>query len=233
MFKFVLGSLIRTGIDLSRTFYRVNRLSGYRSIQYGLNEYDFQEDNWEESYNDIIDAQIEKAVNAGQETLLGDDYFRKEAKDYCSEVASAYEPDSFVAYLKGGLGDEKFNAINIIIEECSIELAEAHNEAFNFGNFSDLYNSNTMYGNYSNAVAAYSRSAGAKYKTANWYGSKAHLAEKGKTINTFLRNNPGGRSRNQPGSPYAGRTMAQSNAVSRKTIQRFLAVNPRGTLRTP
>ena len=231
MFKFVLGSLIRTGIDLSRTFYRVNRLTGYRSIQYDLTPDWFDDDNWEEYSNEIIDAQIEKAVNAGQETLLGDDYFRKEAKDYCNESGSSYNSDDFISYIKGGLGDEKFNAINIIIEECSVELLEAHNDAFNFGNFSDLYNSNTMYGNYSNAAAAYSRSAAARYKTQNWYGSKAHLADKGKTITTFLRNNPGGRSRNQPGSPFAGRTTTQSRAVSRQTVKKFLAVNPRGTSR--
>lgn len=231
MFKFLIGSLIRTSIDLTRTFYRVNRRSGYRSIQDGLNEgYDFGDDYWEEYSNDIIDAQIGKAVNAGQETLLGDDYFRKEAKDYCSESGSSYEPDSFVAALKGGLGDEKFDAINIIIEECSIELLEAHDGAFNFGNFSDLYNSNTVYGSFANAAGRINNLVIARF---GGYGTAKHLAYKKDNINSFLANNPLGRSRITPSSPFAARTSAQTFAINRRTANSFLSKYPRGTVRQP
>lgn len=193
---------------------------------------------WEEYYNEVIDAQIDKAGNAGQETLLGDDYFRKHAKDYCQNNGEDYNDREFVQYLENELGSDYFNAINIIIEECSEELIEAWDSAYSNDGigekmFGDFYRSNTTFGTFGNAAAAYSIRASAKYGTRNWYGSKAHLADKRKTITTFLKNNPGGRSRTQPGSPYAGRTKAQSNAVSRKTIKRFLAVNPSGTRRVP
>ena len=193
---------------------------------------------WEEYSTEVIEAQIDKAGNAGQETLLGDDYFIKHAQDYCRENGDDYNPEAFVQYLENQLGSDYFNAINIIIEECSEELFEAWDAAYSndgIGDkmFGDFYRSNTVYGTFGNAAAAYSVRASAKYGTRNWYGSKAHLADKRKTITTFLKNNPGGRSRTQPGSPYAGRTTTQSNAVSRRTIQRFLAANPNGTRRVP
>lgn len=229
---FFFRALAFTGRSIIRTIIRTNQLRR-PTLKEGIDNWgNFNDNDWEDYYTEIIDLQIEKAGNAGQETLLGDDYFRKHAKEYCAEQSEDYTQDAFVSSMQSSLGDDYFNAISQIIEECSLELAEGHNAAFDIDTF-DMYNPNTVYGNFSNAAASYSSRASVKYGTRNWYGSKAHIADKQKTITNFLAKNPMGRSRNQPGSPYAGRTTTQSNAVSRATVARFLAQNPNGTRRVP
>lgn len=226
---YIFSGIVFTGRSIIRTIIRTNqarRLTLRESIE---NYNNFNDNDWEDYYTEIIDLQVEKAGNAGQETLLGDDYFRKYAKEYCERLSEDYNDDGFIVHMRSSLGNDYFNAISEIIEECSLELAEGHNAAFDINTF-DMYNPNTVYGNYSNALSVYQARAFNRYGA---YGSKAHLAAKRKTITTFLKNNPNGIPRNQPGSPAAGRSRAESLAVSRRTIQRFLAANPNGTRRVP
>jgi len=80
---------------------------------------------WEENYTEVIDAQVDKAGNAGQTTLLGDDYFANHAKDYCMLNGKDYNPEEFISFVQGRLGDTYYNAISEIIDECAEELYEA------------------------------------------------------------------------------------------------------------
>lgn len=125
----------------------------------------FDEDLWEGYYYDIIEAQQDKAGNAGQETLLSDEYFGGDAKQYCRINGKNYEPEEFISYVKNNLGDDYYYAINIIIEECAIELYEAWDRSFSndgigdklFGG--DMGSNRRVYGSFSNALAVYSAAA--------------------------------------------------------------------------
>jgi hypothetical protein len=186
---------------------------------------------WEESYTEIIESQADKAGNAGQETLLGDDYFGKEAKEHCAENGKDYDPEKFVSDMQFKLGDDYFNAINIIIEECSEELLEAWDNSYGGDGMGiEMFRSNTIYGNYSNALSHYSARAAARYGS-KWNTTAAARSRSSATAAKFLAKNPTGTSRTTRATPYAGRTAAESRAVSRATATRFLAKNPQGTAR--
>jgi hypothetical protein len=203
----------------------------------------FDEELWEESYTEIIAAQEEKAGNAGQTTLLSDEqYFPGAAANYCKTYSEDYDPPQFVDNVSNELGDDYYNAIREIIDECAEELLEAWAQCWQDGEGGDLLTSaldfggffsrNTVYGTFGNAVSAYNNRAAAKFGTRNWNGSKAHLAAKQSTIVKFLRANPQGTSRTTRATPFAGRTYAQRQAVSRAAATKFLAANPKGTKRT-
>ena len=135
----------------------------------------FYEDIWEELYTEIIEAQQEKAGNAGQETLLSDDYFGRSAKRYCQLNGEDYNPDAFVTYVRTDLGDDYYNAISIIIDECAEELIEAWDRATSNDNVGEklfgFSGGNRVYGNFSNALANYTAAATAR--GYNFSGSAA------------------------------------------------------------
>jgi hypothetical protein len=196
----------------------------------------FDEQLWEESYTEIIAAQEEKAGNAGQETLLGEqEYFIGAAENYCSIYGEDYDPQQFVSRVRSDLGDDYYNAIREIIDECAVELEEAWAQCWSDGEGGDLftgaldfggfYNSNSIYGTFGNAARIQSNLAFVKY---GGYGTPAHLAAKQSTIVNFLAANPNGRSRVTPSTPFAGRTVAQSRAISRRTASKFLSQFPKG-----
>ena len=194
-------------------------------------------DLWEEYSTEVIEAQIEKAGNAGQETLLGPDYFGKYAIAYCEGVVDDYDDQLFINSIEASLGPDYYNAISQIIEECAEELYEAWDNAYSNDGvgdklFGDFYNSNSVYGTFGNAVSAYNTRAAGKYKTYNWNGSTAHVAAKRATIVNFLKANPKGTSRTTRATPFAGRTYAQRDAVSRAAVTKFLKANPKGVKRT-
>ena len=225
----------RSLFSLGRSIYR--RITAKSRMQWDGNSGGLDADLWEEYSTEVIEAQIDKAGNAGQETLLGDDYFRKNAIDFCETVTDDYDDRAFISYMENELGSDYYNAINEIIEECSQELFEAWDAAYsNDGigekHFADFYNANTAYGTFGNAVSAYNTRAAGKYKNYNWNGSTAHVAAKRATITNFLKANPNGLSRTTRSTPFAGRTYAERDAVSRATASKFLAANPKGTKRT-
>jgi hypothetical protein len=126
----------------------------------------YLDDNlWEEAYTDVIDSQKDKAGNAGQETLLGDDYFANHAKDYCRTNGKDYNPEDFISYVQNHLGDEYYNAISEITEECANELYEAWDQSYagdNIGEkmFGDYTpKNNRVYGSTAGAAAAYRAAA--------------------------------------------------------------------------
>lgn len=221
--------------SLGRNIYR--RITAKSKMQWGGNDGGLNPDLWEEYSTEVIEAQIDKAGNAGQETLLGDDYFRKHAIDFCETVTDDYDDRAFVNYMENELGSDYYNAISEIIDECSQELFEAWDQAYSNDGiedklFGDFYRSNTLYGTFGNALSAYNIRATAKFGTPNWNGSAAHIAAKRATIVNFLKANPNGTSRTTRSTPYAGRSYAERNAVSRATAAKFLAANPKGTKRT-
>jgi len=200
----------------------------------------FDEQLWEESYTEIIAAQEEKAGNAGQTTLLSEQqYFPGYAENYCSVNGEDYDPAEFVSTLSNDLGDDYYNAIREIIDECATELEEAWAQCFSDGEGGDLftsaldfggfYNANSAYGTFGNAARIQSQIAFAKF---GGYGTPAHLAAKRATIDNFRAANPNGRSRITPSTPFAGRTAAQRSAVGKKTATQFLKQNPTGIKRT-
>lgn len=221
--------------SLGRNIYR--RITAKSKMQWGGNDGGLNPDLWEEYSTEVIETQIDKAGNAGQETLLGDDYFRKHAIDFCETVTDDYDDRAFVNYMENELGSDYYNAISEIIDECSQELFEAWDAAYsNDGiadkSYGDFYRGNTVYGTFANAAAAYSNRAAVKFGNRNWNGSTAHLAAKQKTITDFLKANPNGRSRTTRADRYAGRSYAERNAVSRAAATKFLKANPNGTKRT-
>jgi len=186
---------------LSSARYLINRVSFKYKFQanqriYGsVDNNGFDEGLWEENYSYVIEEQVKKAGNAGQETLLGDDYFAGEAKDYCRDAGMDYDPEDFVSAMQDGLGDDYYNAISVIIDECAEELIEAWDYAFsNDGIGEKLFGSISgggqgVFGSFSNAAAAWQAGAIRKY---GGLGTPAHIAAKRKTISTFLKQNPKG-----------------------------------------
>lgn len=222
-------------LSLGRTIYR--RIAAKSRMQWDGSSGGLDADLWEEYSTEVIEAQIEKAGNAGQETLLGPDYFGKYAIAYCEGVVDDYDDQLFINSIEASLGPDYYNAISQIIEECAEELYEAWDNAYSNDGvgdklFADFYRGNTTYGTFGNAVNAYSNRAAAKFGNRAWNGSTAHIAAKRATITNFLKANPNGRSRTTPSTPFAGRTTAQRNARSKATATKFLSKNPTGIKRT-
>lgn len=98
----------------------------------------FNENGWEEAYTEVIDSMVEYAGNAGQETLLTE-YFPLPAKRYCAEAEQDYTPEAFVQYVKIDLGDNYYNAISFIIDECSQILYEVWDQNYQNDNFLEVF----------------------------------------------------------------------------------------------
>jgi len=93
----------------------------------------FDDDAWEGVSTEIIEAQVEKAGNPGQETIL-EDYFAPAAISYCERLREDYNADGFVIEMGVELRDDMYDAISEIIEECSLELEDLHSQIFgNYG----------------------------------------------------------------------------------------------------
>lgn len=158
---------------------------------------DLDRDLWEEYYTETIEAQVEKAGNAGQTTLLGDDYFGKEAKQYCRGIGSSYDPEAFISSVKNGLGDDYYNAISEITEECATELVEAWDRAFRNDGIGEKLFGGSMGGgsrqfaSMSAALNNYSANA-AKNFGSNWNTAAGASARSSSSAARFLAANPGG-----------------------------------------
>lgn len=92
----------------------------------------FDEQSWEEGVNDILSWAEDQAGNAGQTTLIVDEFSPK-ALDYCELTQEEYDPDEFVNVMQDELGDIYYNAINLIIDEVAEmldELRDACHQSF-------------------------------------------------------------------------------------------------------
>jgi hypothetical protein len=134
----------------------------------------FNEAGWEEDYTDIIDSAQDFAGNPGQYTILTD-YFPEPAKRYCKYAEEEYNPEEFVREVKDDLGDDKYYAINLIIDEVADLLQEAWDVNYYNDNFleglgfsgaqpvfeygSSKLTKNRIYGSTGAAYAAYSAAA--------------------------------------------------------------------------
>jgi hypothetical protein len=170
----------------------------------------FDEDLWEEYYYEIIEAQQDKAGNAGQETLLGDDYFGNSAKLYCRLNGEDYDPDRFVSYVKNDLGDDYYYAINEIIDECAEELYEAWDRSYsNDGIGEKLFggaigSQRRVYGSFSNALAIYQSSATSRgYNFSGTAAANAaNRALNKQSLIAWRKNNPNGTARVYASASY-------------------------------
>lgn len=171
---------------------------------------------WEQNYTDVIEAQADKAGNAGQETLLGPDYFQNSAKDYCKIYGEEFDPDKFISYVKNALGDTYYYAINIIIDECAQELYEAWDSSYGGDNIGEklfgVYQGGgrRTYGSFGNALAVYSANAARNYGT-NWNSNAAANARNAATASKFLAANPKGTARAEMPGMAAYRAAAARN----------------------
>lgn len=170
--------------------------SSYKNVTGGH----LDEGLWEQNSSEVIEAQIDKAGNSGQETLLGPDYFQNSAKDFCRTVTKGYDPEAFVSYVKNDLGDTYYYAINEIIDECAEELLEAWDSSYGGDGLGEklfgIYQggSNRVYGSFANAVANYSANAARNYGT-NWNTNAGAAARNRETATKFLAANPRGTAR--------------------------------------
>ena len=112
------GSGMMKRIPVNRS--RINPTGGITHIKSN----GFHTGYWQQNILPMIENQISKAGNAGQESLLAGD-FADAAYSACMKLGESFTPEDFVSEVEGLLGDSKFNAISEIITECSEELTEA------------------------------------------------------------------------------------------------------------
>lgn len=168
IFRYAMSGGFTSSARISRAVKGIRPLGNIKlsKLFEDRSEQAFDEGMWEDYYYDIIEAQQDKAGNAGQETLLSDDYFGGDAKQYCRLYNSEYNPDEFVRYVKNNLGDDYYYAINEIIDECAEELFEAWDRSYSNDGIGDklfgggmFSGSNRVYGSFSNALANYTAAA--------------------------------------------------------------------------
>lgn len=185
---------VRPGSHERFMFLRNRRESGgYNSLSEAFGDVTsrtgYLDDNlWEEAYTEVIESQVDKAGNAGQTTLLGDDYFGNYAKDYCRDNGKDYNPEEFISYVKNLLGDDYYNAINEIIDECSEELYEAWDDSYAGDNMGEkLFNSlssvrltnNRVFRSNASALSNYQAAASRNgYRSTNTAAGRAYNSEK-------------------------------------------------------
>ena len=171
-----------------------NLSQAFQDINSGASRSGYLNDNlWEENYTEVIDAQVDKAGNAGQTTLLGDDYFGNYAKDYCRLNGKDYTPEAFISYVQNLLGDTYYNAINEIIDQCAEELYEAWDYSYagdSIGEklFGPLNTSNRIFTSNASALVNYQAAAARRGYRTNGTASAARFnAEKNRQnlINRF------------------------------------------------
>lgn len=91
----------------------------------------FFSDDWEAGYPDILQDQIGKAGNAGQETIL-EGMWLDAADSYCSR-GEDFSYNGFISAIETDLGSPYYDAVSIITEECAWELEELWNECMKGG----------------------------------------------------------------------------------------------------
>lgn len=203
------GSVGVIGRSLTKS---IRRLSSRDILRASGNNQRFDSGIWEELYTEIIEAQRDKAGNAGQETLLSDDYFGNDAKQYCSNIQEDYTPEGFVNSLQNSLGDDYYNAINIIIDECAEELVEAWDRAFSndgvgeklFGLDGYFGGGGRVYGSFSNALNVYTAAATKRgYDFSGSAAGNARNRELNKqSLIAWRKNNPNGTARTYAPASY-------------------------------
>lgn len=114
--------LVRT-LNLGSAIKLRNSLSGASRDGYWDQYY------WESTYPDILADQEYKAGNPGQETILSGDWLYS-ADFYCRLYGESFTTEDFLARLRLDLGDDKYNAVSIISEECAEELLLAWDDAY-------------------------------------------------------------------------------------------------------
>lgn len=83
----------------------------------------WNQDQWEAIFPSVLEAQVEKAGNAGQESILTGEFYNL-SYSYLLENGEDYDPEDYVSYLQSNLSGTKYDAISIIIDECANELIE-------------------------------------------------------------------------------------------------------------
>lgn len=125
-----LASLVGVGRLFRTTFRGVSRLDvGTKSSLTGdrarPTEGYFDPYLWEENSQAVINQQADiPDLNPGQLSIVEGD-FADAASSYCREAGENYSSDDFIAAVRLDIGDDKFNAISELIEDCSEQLWEA------------------------------------------------------------------------------------------------------------
>jgi len=120
-----------------------------RSSASGIRDGYFDQSYWEQEYPGILEDQRYKAGNAGQESILTNDWYNA-ANDYCLNDGQNFTKDEFLSYIENAIGSDKFNAVSIISEECAEELELAWDDSYGGDNQGPtLFKSNGSSGKYS------------------------------------------------------------------------------------
>lgn len=169
----------------------------------------FNEQQWEEYYTDIINSQKDKPkLNAGQITLLGEEYFIPPALDYCSGVGMDYDPSEFVSYVQGELGEDYYNAISETINDASLELYEVFDVAW--GNNNSLFSQSIGKGKKNKQLNSSPISHTFYSRTARGYVTTTHIAGQSLTLRYLSGPNAGSITTRTPGSVnYQGKVLGR------------------------
>lgn len=187
-----LAGLIGTFNLFKSTFRGVERLQSGVLMGLGYKrprptEGYFNEGLWAENSTYVIDQQLDKAGNPGQEALLGGS-FRDAANDSCQRLGEDYNAQDFINDIEFDLGDN-FSAISEITEECAVDLYEAWDYSYAGDNVGPkLFGQQFGLGKMSPATISWMKVAGS-------LSNSAIRQRNARTARTFLSNNPKGRPR--------------------------------------
>lgn len=118
------------GFRIAKGFFQLSRSTsraGGRGSGAGDGYWDAEA--WEHYFPPVLEEQIGKAGNPGQEAILSGDFLTA-ATEYCISDGESFDPDTYQAYLLDSLGESKYNAISIIIAESAEELNYAWDNSF-------------------------------------------------------------------------------------------------------
>lgn len=96
---------------------------------FALNDY-----AWEESATSLIEATIGQAGNPGQEAIINDELIPL-SLSYIEINNKEFEYIAFRLHIQANLGEEKYNAIDLIVEDLAEGLNELHNSIYGNNGF--------------------------------------------------------------------------------------------------
>jgi hypothetical protein len=142
-----------------------------------IRAFNFDDQKWQEIAEQVIKSSLDAVGNEGQATILKTDFI-EQANANCQKYGRGWDPEKFVQQFNTNMEDDKFDAVDLIIEAVAEELFSLHGQIYgNYGvnfalggafgtrrrsdGFSSLsaYSRTSMVKSYYSNVTSYSRNA--------------------------------------------------------------------------